>query len=38
MLEAYTALSFMAGVTQRIRLGAMVTGVIYRQPATWSSR
>ena len=33
MLEAYTALSFMAGVTQRIRLGAMVTGVIYRQPA-----
>jgi F420-dependent oxidoreductase-like protein len=33
MLEAYTALSFMAGVTERIRLGAMVTGVIYRQPA-----
>ena len=33
MLEAYTALSFMAGVTQRVRLGAMVTGVIYRQPA-----
>jgi F420-dependent oxidoreductase-like protein len=33
MLEAYTALSFMAGATQRIRLGAMVTGVIYRQPA-----
>ena len=33
MLEAYTALSFVAGVTQRIRLGAMVTGVIYRQPA-----
>ncbi len=33
MLEAYTALSFIAGATQRIRLGAMVTGVIYRQPA-----
>ncbi len=33
MLEAYTALSFMAGATARIRLGAMVTGVVYRQPA-----
>ena len=33
MLEAYTALSFMAGATQRIRLGAMVTGAVYRQPA-----
>lgn len=33
MLEAYTALSFMAGATERIRLGAMVTGVVYRQPA-----
>ena len=33
MLEAYTALSFMASPTQRIRLGTMVTGVIYRQPA-----
>lgn len=32
MLEAYSALSFAAGVTQRIRLGAMVTGVTYRHP------
>ncbi len=33
MLEAYSALNYMAGVTKRARLGAMVTGVIYRQPA-----
>ena len=32
MLEAYSALSFAAGVTRRIRLGAMVTGVTYRHP------
>ena len=32
MLEAYAALSFMAGLTQRIRLGTMVTAVTYRQP------
>lgn len=30
--EAYTALGFMAGVTERIRLGAMVTGVTHRPP------
>lgn len=33
MLECYTALGFMAAVTKRIRLGAMVTAVTYRHPA-----
>src|SRR5438477_12856128 len=32
MLECYTALGFAAGVTKRVRLGAMVTGVTYRHP------
>lgn len=32
MLEGYSALSFMAGITKRIKLGTMVTGVIYRHP------
>lgn len=32
MLEAYSALSYMAGLTDKARLGAMVTGVIYRYP------
>ena len=32
MLEAYTFLGFLAGVTQRVKLGALVTGVIYRNP------
>jgi F420-dependent oxidoreductase-like protein len=32
MLEAYTTLGYLAGVTARIRLGALVTGVIYRYP------
>ncbi|USQ79008.1 LLM class F420-dependent oxidoreductase [Ornithinimicrobium faecis] len=32
MLEAYTTLGFAAGVTSRIELGAMVTGVTYRHP------
>jgi F420-dependent oxidoreductase-like protein len=32
MLEAYTALAFVAGVTTRLELGVMVTGVTYRQP------
>jgi len=32
MLEGYTALAFCAGVTDRIRLGTMVTGVTYRHP------
>ena len=32
MLEGYTALAFAAGVTERITLGTMVTGVTYRHP------
>ena len=32
MLESYSALSFLAGVTQRAKLGTLVTGVIYRHP------
>jgi F420-dependent oxidoreductase-like protein len=33
MLEGYSALSFLAAVTKRVRLGTLVTGVIYRYPA-----
>jgi F420-dependent oxidoreductase-like protein len=32
MLEGYSALSFLASVTERVRLGTMITGVIYRHP------
>lgn len=32
MLEGYTALGFVAGITERVRLGLMVTGVTYRHP------
>ncbi len=32
MLEGYSALNFMAGVTKRARLGTMVTGASYRAP------
>lgn len=32
MLEAYTSLGFFAGVTERIQLGALVGGAIYRHP------
>ncbi len=32
MLEAYSALGFLAGVTTRVKLGTMVTGVVYRHP------
>jgi F420-dependent oxidoreductase-like protein len=32
MLEGYSALSFAAGITQRISLGTLVTGVTYRHP------
>lgn len=31
--ESYTTLAYLAGVTSRIRLGALVTGVTYRNPA-----
>lgn len=33
MLEAYSALNYLAGVTKKVKLGTMVTGVIYREPA-----
>ncbi|PPF22977.1 LLM class F420-dependent oxidoreductase [Rathayibacter rathayi] len=32
MLEGYTALGFVAGQTERMRLGLLVTGVTYRHP------
>ena len=33
MLESYTTLGYLAGVTERIRLGVLVTGVTYRNIA-----
>jgi F420-dependent oxidoreductase-like protein len=33
MLEAYTTLGYLAGVTKKVTLGTMVTGVVYRAPA-----
>ena len=32
MLEAYTALGFLAGVTSRVKLLTVVTAVVYREP------
>jgi F420-dependent oxidoreductase-like protein len=32
MLEGWSALAYLAGVTRRVRLGTMVTGVTYRHP------
>jgi F420-dependent oxidoreductase-like protein len=32
MMEAYTTLGFLAGITKKTMLGTMVTGVIYRNP------
>ena len=32
MLEGYSALSFIAGKTSRVKIGTMVTGVMYRYP------
>ena len=32
MLECYTTLGYLAGVTQKVQLGALVTGVHYRYP------
>jgi alkanesulfonate monooxygenase SsuD/methylene tetrahydromethanopterin reductase-like flavin-dependent oxidoreductase (luciferase family) len=32
MLEAYSALNFLAASTSRVKLGALVTGVTYRHP------
>jgi len=33
MLDSYTALAYLAGVTKQIRLGALVTGITYRNLA-----
>ncbi|MGC1378897.1 MAG: LLM class F420-dependent oxidoreductase [Anaerolineales bacterium] len=32
MLEGYSTLGYLAGVTKKARLGTMVTGVVYRHP------
>jgi F420-dependent oxidoreductase-like protein len=32
MLEGYSTLSYLAGLTRRARLGTLVTGVVYRHP------
>ena len=32
MLEGYTALGYLAAITERLRLGTLVTGVTYRYP------
>ncbi len=33
MLESYTTLGYLAGLTEKATLGTLVTGVIYRHPA-----
>ncbi len=32
MLEGYSALNYLAGLTRNVRLGTLVTGVVYRHP------
>ncbi len=32
MLESYSALSYLAAVTKRVKLGTLVTGIVYRYP------
>lgn len=32
MLEGYTALGYLAGQTERVKLGTLVSGVVYRRP------
>ncbi len=32
MLEGYSTLSYLAGLTETVKLGTMVTGVVYRHP------
>jgi F420-dependent oxidoreductase-like protein len=32
MLECYTTLGYLAGITRHVKLGALVTGVVYRYP------
>jgi len=38
MLEGYTALGFLAGQTERMTLGLLVTGVTYRHRGSWPRR
>ena len=38
MLEAYATLSALAARTSRVMLGTMVSGVTYRNPASWPRR
>src|SRR5690348_18298356 len=33
MLESWTTISVLAGLTSKIKLGTLVTGIIYRHPA-----
>jgi len=33
MLESWTTISALAGITTKIKLGTLVTGIIYRHPA-----
>lgn len=33
MLESYTTLGYFAGLTEKVSLGTLVTGIIYRHPA-----
>ena len=33
MMESYTTLGYFAGLTEKVSLGVMVTGVIYRHPS-----
>ena len=33
MLEGYSVLNYLAGITEKLTLGTLVSGVIYRQPA-----
>jgi alkanesulfonate monooxygenase SsuD/methylene tetrahydromethanopterin reductase-like flavin-dependent oxidoreductase (luciferase family) len=33
MLESWTTISVLAGVTSKIKLGTMITGIIYRHPS-----
>jgi F420-dependent oxidoreductase-like protein len=35
MLEGFTTLGYLAALTQRARIGLMVGGIHYRQPALW---
>ena len=32
MLEGYSTLAYLAGLTKKVKLGTLVTGVIYRHP------